>query len=154
MDSLGAGRQIDIYYYAYYLLVIFSLFYIYGWIAQRHPDVVNVQKMTTFCKQHMVACCFCLMVLFVAGCLNYGLRSMTSIDTAQSILNGDVQQYDAEYTAIRAQILENKKDCAISDIQTVPDFFGNLDVQPDPSYWANGAIAAYFGCESVYLNQQ
>lgn len=35
LNSVGAGRQVDMYYYAYYLLFLFIIFYVCGWIRNK-----------------------------------------------------------------------------------------------------------------------
>lgn len=35
MNSVGSGRQVNIYYYSYYIFMSFNIFYIIGWINQK-----------------------------------------------------------------------------------------------------------------------
>ena len=91
------------------------------------------------------------MILFVRGSFSCGIKELTSVDTAINIANGTVQQYDKEYDEINHQLDSGKKDLVIDDFKIIPDFYSKLDIETNPNFWVNDAMAKYFQCETVRL---
>lgn len=58
MNSVGSGRQINIYYYSYYIFMSFNIFYIIGWINQK--DIVRIR--TKNIKKSFSVCTLLLII--------------------------------------------------------------------------------------------
>ena len=151
LSKSGYGRQMNIYYYAYCLFVTLSLFYFYGWIIKKHGNIFNIGNLFKFGKKYAIIICLFLMILFVRGSFSCGIKELTSVDTAINIANGTVQQYDKEYDEINHQLDSGKKDLVIDDFKIIPDFYSKLDIETNPNFWVNDAMAKYFQCETVRL---
>lgn len=149
MSSVGSGRQINIYYYSYYILMSFNIFYIIGWINQK--DIVRIRAKNI---QKSFSVCTLLLIIgvFLCGCLNYGLHNITFVDTLLALKNSTPQTYSAEYLDRISQIKNG--DTTISDIKTVPDFFSPLCIEEDSDFWINKQIARYYDVDKVTLKTE
>ena len=149
MNYIGAGRQVNIYYYAYYLLVLFIIFYLCGWISKQNALQIKAKRIITTAS---TACgLFVIAALFLAGCFEYRYHDLTSVDTALAALDGTVQQYDEEYEAAIEQIKSGEM--YVDDIETVPDFFRALDISDADGFWINTRMAAYYGVDYFYASE-
>lgn len=149
MSSVGSGRQINIYYYSYYILMFFNIFYIIGWINQK--DIVRIRAKNI---QKSFSVCTLLLIIgvFLCGCLNYGLHNITFVDTLLALKNSTPQTYSAEYLDRISQIKNGNT--TISDIKTVPDFFSPLCIEEDSDFWINKQIARYYDVDKVTLKTE
>ena len=149
MSSLGSGRQINIYYYAYYFLFLFVIFYLCGWISRKSAFTISPEKIVT--PVSSVCSILIILVLFGAGCFEYSYHNLTSVDTALAVISGTVYEYDSEYEAALEAITSGET--YVKDIETVPDFFGALDISSEDGYWVNKRIAEYFDIDYFYLDE-
>lgn len=146
MGSVGAGRQRNIYYYSYYLLVIFNIFYICGWFSHN----INFEKV--FFTKYKLLFVVITGLFFTIGCVQYRKNLPTSLDTALAIRNGTVQQYDEEYKKAIEQIKSGNSE--IEEIKTAPAFLGKLGIEKDSedkNFWVNKAISRYYHVDYFYL---
>lgn len=149
MGFAGAGREIDVYYDSYYLLVIFCIFYLCGWMNRNFPQNVPADTARKMIHDRFASASLACLVLFLAGCCGLGVHGMTSFDTAAAIRAKTVNRYDAEYCA-DLQKLETEKDvCRISELRTLPDFFKPLKLQSSPDFWVNQELERYFKIRQV-----
>lgn len=149
MSSVGSGRQINIYYYSYYIFMSFNTFYIIGWINQK--DIVRIR--TKNIQKSFSVCTLLLIIgVFLCGCLNYGLHNITFVDTLLALKNSTPQTYSAEYLDRISQIKNGNT--TISDIKTVPDFFSPLCIEEDSDFWINKQIARYYDVDKVTLKTE
>lgn len=149
MNSVGSGRQINIYYYSYYIFMSFNIFYIIGWINQK--DIVRIR--TKNIQKSFSVCTLLLTIgVFLCGCLNYGLHNITFVDTLLALKNSTPQTYSAEYLDRISQIKNGNT--TISDIKTVPDFFSPLCIEEDSDFWINKQIARYYDVDKVTLKTE
>ena len=149
MNSVGSGRQVNIYYYSYYIFMSFNIFYIIGWINQK--DIVRIR--TKNIQKSFSVCTLLLIIgVFLCGCLNYGLHNITFVDTLLALKNSTLQTYSAEYLDRISQIKNGNT--TISDIKTVPDFFSPLCIEEDSDFWINKQIARYYDVDKVTLKTE
>ena len=149
MNSIGSGRQVNIYYYSYYIFMSFNIFYIIGWINQK--DIVRIR--TKNIQKSFSVCTLLLIIgVFLCGCLNYGLHNITFVDTLLALKNSTPQTYSAEYLDRISQIKNGNT--TISYIKTVPDFFSPLCIEEDSDFWINKQIARYYDVDKVTLKTE
>lgn len=149
MNSVGSGRQVNIYYYSYYIFMSFNIFYIIGWINQK--DIVRIR--TKNIQKSFSVCTLLLTIgVFLCGCLNYGLHNITFVDTLLALKNSTPQTHSAEYLDRISQIKNGNT--TISDIKTVPDFFSPLCIEEDSDFWINKQIARYYDVDKVTLKTE
>ena len=149
MSSTGSGRQTNIYYYSYYLLILFALFYLCGWVAKSKAVRIDPKKIVT--PASVTGCILVLVVLFGMGCFEHSYHNLTSVDTALAVLDGSVYEYDAEYEEAIEQIKSGET--YVEDIETVPDFFGALGISDEDDYWVNRHLAQYYDVDYFYLKE-
>ena len=87
--------------------------------------------------------------LALGGCLIYRLSNITSIEITKALAEGIPQKYSAEYDERIASIKSGNT--AITDIETVPDFFEKFCIESDSKYWVNVQMAEYFGVDEITL---
>lgn len=85
MSSLGGGRQINIYYYSYYFLMLFCMFYLFGFFINNFnlsfgfvgQKMLNPKAITVFL--------LAFFVMFSAACYGSGYKKMSTFEVALAI---------------------------------------------------------------------
>lgn len=155
MSNIGSGRQINIYYYSYYLLITFSFFYLTGWIYQRISDLNGTAPSSKISglgeiiqkKVWIIALIFC--IILCANSYHFGILKMTTFQATKAILSGSLVEYDEQYESLVDNLKSGEGLVEVRDVETVPPFFSNLQLSEDPDFWTNKAIARYFGIEGI-----
>ena len=151
MSSVGSGRQINIYFYSYILMLLFDIFYLSGWISKKYSTTISIDTIKYISNRYTIPIIFIFALLFGAGCLNHGVKEMTSIACTLSLLDGSAKQYDSDVTH-NIKILESETDaCYINEITECPIIFMSVDLSEDNTYWVNRHYANFYDCESVNL---
>ncbi len=140
----GAGRQINIYYYSYYLLVSFNIFYTAGWINRKKLIEIKKEQLK---PAYIISALVLILCLFAGGCIKYGAENLTFIDTTSALSSGTARIYSEDYME-RISELKNGQ-TSISELDTVPDFLTRFDISKNPEYWVNQDMAAYYGLEEI-----
>lgn len=148
MGSPGAGRQIDIYYYSYFLMVWGIMFYCFGWLVHNRElsdGVKRIDKKRITVGYYTVIC-----MALVMGCALH-IREATTLQTASSLLSGEAQQYGREMDEA-FQVLDSESEiCYLADIENRPSFFTRFGLSPDENNWVNTSMAEYFHHEKIVL---
>lgn len=176
MASIGAGRQVNVYYYSFLWLllaeecallglirsirkIIFSHSQAKGNIAAG-SQAANRGRRYSFLSEKKIGHIVRVILfaasglLWFAGACSKGLGSTTSGMVTKSYLAGEVQTYAAEFRKID-QVLENsvqrnEKSVVLPAIPSAPACFEYFDLsKEDPDYWGNRALARYYGLEAV-----
>ena len=149
MGHIGYPRQIDIYYYSYFLLLLFVHFYLFGWIQRNYPLLFNSEVFLNIIRERSfmwvaVICC----VFFVSISSVY--KSTSSVMTTRAIFNGEIQQYNEQYKQI-ITVLENSRgeSVVINDVTVCPAFYSYLFISEDENFWVNKAMEGYFHLKSI-----
>lgn len=149
MNKVGAGRQVDIYYYSYYLLITFNIFYSCGWLNRKSFISFDAKKI----KPTYVLCSLLVLLgVFLCGCLSYGVHAVTFIDTLSALNRGTPQAYSREYLNNIKEIKNGNT--TISEMKTVPDFFAPLLIEENPDFWINKQIARYYDVDKIMLKTE
>lgn len=152
MSNVGAGRQIDIYYYAYYLLILFLTWEV---LLLLHGGCHKREKGEN--PGHGARIIFYLLVcagMWMIAAVQSGIGSTTSGVAMKAYLSGEVQQYKRQFDAVD-EILEQAEktgetEVILPTVPAVPACFENFDIsRDDPGYWSNMAIARYYGLKAV-----
>lgn len=150
MSSSGAGRQINIYYYGYYLMITFCDFYLCGWLGKN--KFINWTTTKDLIKRYFYPIILVMILIFGAGCMEYGIPKLTSIETTIAIVNGTVKKYDEEFRE-RIDVIKTG-DGKIRELETIPVFFGELGITTDNDYWINRSMRRYYGAEELILIEE
>ena len=146
--NVGPDREINIYYYSYYLLIVFCIFYLCGWVNRKYPESMPIGKIYNILHDQFVPIVLSFCLLFLSGCFAYKMINMTSVDTAKAAVEKSVNIYNEEYYADLEKLQKEKDVCKIRDLDA-PDFFGSLSIKESPDYWVNNGMAIYFGVRQV-----
>lgn len=140
--SGGAGRQVNIYYYAFYLFVMFNIFYICGWLNKK--DGITLKANTFNFNKIALSISACLIILIGASALDSAF-----VQTSVGIINGSVQQYDKEYKEIIEMVKAGEPE--IPEISTNPRFFHSLGFH---SSWGINDTISYFGVKPFKVKER
>ncbi len=146
MSNIGAGRQINIYYYSYYLFATLNILYFCGWLSHKEIVAFRAPKKSFFAWFSLI-----LVYVFALGCLVYGFKKLTFFETAFALKNGTPQAYSIEYRKAISEIQAGATE--INDVKTVPSFFSALSIKEDPSFWMNKQIAEYYRVDEIKLKK-
>lgn len=146
----GPGRLINLIYFSYYFLLAGNLLYWTGWLAKR------CEKFRLFISKEpkvlMVLLCF--FVLWVIGLKIYGLQSTNSTSAFLSLAKGEASIYLEENKARWAVYEDNTiLDVEVEDFSVKPRVLYHDDIVEDSTDWRNGAVANFFGKNSVRLKR-
>lgn len=141
MGGPGVGRQVNIYYYSYYLLILFNIFYLSGYAARK--NIINIDTSLVSNAKHLLPTVIILAALFISGCIGVGLDNMTSVKVWNAISSGEAWQYEQEYIELMERI-QNGED-NLHEVYTCP---ANVFFRPlvDRDYVAS-AVAQYYGVD-------
>ena len=149
MRNIGAGRQENIYYYSYVLLMAFNSLYLFGWLSQK--DIIKINE-SNINKNTIVGSIAALVIFFSIGCVSYGLHDITFITTTLALRNNLPQTYDKEYKKVINEIKNGKQE--VVDIKTYPTFFSPLKINKDPNYWINKQISSFYKIDHIKLKDE
>ena len=144
----GPGREVDIYYYSYYLLIAFCIFYLCGWVNRKYPESISVEKISNMIHKEFVPVALLFLMLFLSGCYGYKMINMTSVDTAKAAKQKLVNIYNSEYYEDFEKLQKEKNVCKIRELDA-PDFFNPLSITDSPTEWENISIATFFEIRQV-----
>ena len=148
IGTIGAERQIDIYYYAFILLCFLDWFYWVGWVCRR-LECKKILKLN-----HTIA--FLLFVLFlgITGFISSNYKGMSSISAYRSIRSGKAKTYAAEMDQ-RLNLYHDPaiRDVVVEPISIIPGVLKPDSVQADSNNWQNEAIADFYDKNSVSLSK-
>jgi hypothetical protein len=162
MGDIGAGRQIDIYYYTYLWLVIINVFYCVGWCYRRYkqllesyPIVDNKIQTSVYNKTkcYSVVLLIIIVYLFSAGCHQYGIQKIVSVNATIALKNKSAAQYDKEMQD-RLKIYNDPNiiNAKVQSLSVIPYLFDDdSDITTDPKYWTNGSMSSYYDKNSIVL---
>ncbi len=141
----GGKRQIDMYYYSYYILLTGCTIYMLGWLLRKSPVVIE-----KIMRHHQVIMSIGLLII-VFGIVHGGIDNTNAFKTGNDILSGRAAAYVSEYDSIINSINEQGDICHINDIEQWTNSLENFGIQEDPEDWRNKSLAEYYGKEKIYL---
>lgn len=153
LGYLGAPRQMNNYYFGYIIMVTISTLYFVGWLSKKiKVSSNNVKQLSDADLHQKVIVLIFLLMFFVSGCFNVGVKNVASVSTSWSLLKGETQQYSVEMHE-RINLYENSdiKNVAVKPISKIPDCFMDEPLKSDPDYWTNRSVAKYYNKETVVL---
>ena len=151
MSNIGAGRQVNIYYYSYYIFWVFNIFYACGWFLGKYPTLINDFQLADLSGHFRMQTVLALMIVFVLGSFSYGFWNMTTFKALSAVESGMAEQYDKEYDAI-VDVLESEADVVeIPEVSTTNDFLKKLNLSQNPKASVNSGLAEYYGKSEVHL---
>lgn len=147
MGNVGAERQWNIYYYAYYLLITGLWVYLVGFAATWKKTEKLSEKIVSKKKY-----AYALSAVFLTlGIALYGVQALTGVVTAKSVLSGEARAYDERYYEMLSDIENADGICVtegISDEQA-PKFLSPVYLSEDADFWVNKQMENYFGLEEI-----
>lgn len=148
IGTIGAERQIDIYYYAFVLLCFCNLFYCVGWLCRR----LNWNgKSEPGYSISFIVILFCFLW---AGSLAANYKGMSSISAYRSIQSGKAQAYASEMDERLIMYHDPLiKDVVVKPLSVIPGVLKPDSVQSDSTNWQNVAIADFYDKDSVSLGE-
>lgn len=148
IGTIGAERQIDIYYYAFVLLSFINFFYCIGWLNKRLEWKNKIEP------AYSIPFVLILLLFLWGGCISENYKGMSSISAYRSIKSGKAQAYasemDERLTMYHDPLI---KDVVVKPLSVIPGVLKPDSVQSDSANWQNEAIADFYDKDSVSLSQ-
>lgn len=148
----GAERQIDMYYYSYYMMVALCLTCIITWTSS-----------LTMVKR--IAPQFICIILALTTVASFGIMALEVKEKRFSntnakiiwtdIKSGNAAAWDLQYKEKINEIIAADKECYIEEIDAESNVLPRtgMGISEDPSYWVNDFMAKYYGKDKVYLKK-
>ena len=145
LSSPGAERQIDMYYYSFYLFMATATIYIVGWLNGKfHGKTAVIGKYSKVIV--MVG-----IVIMALGVVTRGIDSINSYKITGDLVRGRASAYTKEYNNIIEQIKSGDDVVYVPEMTQFTNSFDRLYIEEDPSYWVNNAMATYYGKKQIIL---
>ncbi len=144
MSYAGAFRQVNMYYYTYYLLITACLIYVEGF-------AISKLKNKAFSKIAEKRIFGAGVLTIVIGVFIGGVHNLNFLKVSTDILSGDARQYAIEYANVINEIQSQDAICYIEDIHQETNSLAHFDIQTGPDFWINKSLANYFGKEKIIL---
>ena len=151
MSRPGAGRQFDIYYYSYYLTIWGMLFYSCGWLSHNRELSPSAKAFFVSKRNQISICYYVVLTLMVFAGVAFHYQEATSVQTASSLLSGEVQEYCRKMDEIFDILDSNSEVCYAPDVNDRPSFCTSFGHTTDADFWINTAMADYFHHDKVVL---
>lgn len=150
LSKVGGGRQINIYYYSFYWMILVQIFYVFGWINQKMGSkmIINSKTKLELSKYYIIPIVLSFL-LFGIGCVGQ-INEMTTVETSFSILSRESENYDKAYNKIIDELEKPCDICYVDDSSLKSNIYPELQLSNDEKYcWTNEQLAEYFHHKKV-----
>lgn len=156
--TAGAGRQLNIIQWMCYLLILFNLTYIMGYIAKNRPscsDLYNFMEMIVKLFDSKIKIVLVLLICFVM-IFTLNKTTFTSISACRSLVNGEAHKYHSEYME-RYEILSDPSIpfITVEPLSVYPELLTwGEDFSTDSTDWVNITGSFYFRKTWILLEEK
>lgn len=141
----GDTRQIDYYYYGYYILMICCLIYLEGWFIRKFEDKIVLSNILPM----LIAGA----IIIVIGVFVNDYHNLNAYKTLEDITSGNAEKWLQEYNAA-IDILESDEDVVyLHEINEKTNSLDDLYLNEDPEHWINKGLANYYNKKQVNLKK-
>lgn len=155
MSNTGAGRLLNIIYYAYIWGFIVLIYYWVGYFrsaifcTKQQKKVEKSLITNLFNKGNVLLVLFVLVnVMWIFGYHD----NISSYVAFRSLVNGEAKQYKKEMSERYDLYLdEDVKAVKVKPLTVKPKAVFSSDITVNPDYWVNDAVRDYFDKEEVYI---
>lgn len=160
MGYIGAGRQVNIYYYSLYWWLLFTLYYWVHWFKNHRKDLAKQISSISLrsCRGAFFLLCILLMTAGLMASYDplSSLQGLSSGSALTAILDGSAEAFDQAYQE-RLVFLNTPSDvCYVPENLPACTPFPEdplVSSEDDPEYWRNECLADYYGHEKVLLQK-
>ncbi len=156
LGIIGPGRIINLYRYTMYIWLFSNLIYWIGWILRRlheeHPDLtLDIFESR---KNYLIPVMAAEFIILCYAAYFYGGKTITTVSAINSLRTGQARIYREEHLN-RLAVLEDDSasDVCLDSFSNPPYLIHLDDIKDDPDHWLNRDLAAYYGKDSVILNE-
>ena len=149
--DVGGGRIFNIIFLDFLLLLVGNLFYIAGWLCQRHHEGDFVQDSGLEHRNtKLYLLTVCALAAFI-GVLYARINPdyFTSVSAADSLISGEAARYGEETSARTEALASSAPDIQLELLQTQPYLLFFSDISTEPSDWKNLSMARYYQKNSI-----
>lgn len=149
LSNVGAGRQVNIYYYAYYWLIYAQMFYLFGWINKKDFKILNKESIQKISIKYISAFLLLSFVIFGIGCVGQ-IKQMSSVKSLYSVVSGSSKRFDEEYDKILEELEKPGDICYLDDSKLKSDIYLDLSLGNEKEeYWIEKKLARFYHHDKV-----
>lgn len=155
MGSVGALRQVNIYFYGWHLAFMSCLFYVFGWLIHV-KSALKPENVERFWQSHLKKLSAGLAVLFLMGCFYWApgqtIRQTGTVSAAVGLARGQVQRTKRDFLEIESKLQTESGVCRIHDVFVNQNLSAGLGISgEDENSWIAVAMASYYECEAIVV---
>lgn len=147
MGNFGAGRLLNVVYFAFTLLAFVNVFYLCGWLQEKLVPVDRSGEEIGLSKSWVcTACCLFVGLLLTSG------NEAGAFYSVGLLASGEAKIYSDEANE-RAEILQNSagEDVVVAPYSELPPLLYLEDITDNKKDWRNRNVKNFYDLSSVRL---
>lgn len=150
MATTGPPRLVCMIYYLYYVIILFDLIYLMGWIRKKEFSLFKKFEEKNHFKTKILWCFACF-ILFIGTLGIRGVKFTNPVLAALEIKNGNAEAFRQE-NLDRFELLNNEElEIVILEDFKVKPYVIYLSELEDEDNYKNRELAVYYGKQAVKL---
>lgn len=146
VGNIGAGRQQNIYYYSYIIILALESRLLAGCLQGVLRNNKRAERNSKYVSGIFLAAAIVLCIW------HYDVNLTTSAQVHAALKNGSLERYSLAYDTMLEQLEQAQgsgADVVVNRISSTPLIFEGLQLEDDTDGWVNIAMARYYGLGSI-----
>ena len=146
VGNIGAGRQQNIYYYSYIIILALESRLLAGCLQGVLRNNKRAERNSKYVGGIFLAAAIVLCIW------HYDVNLTTSAQVHAALKNGSLERYNLAYDTMLERLKQAQgsgADVVVNRISSTPLIFEGLQLEDDTDGWVNIAMARYYGLGSI-----
>lgn len=165
MATEGAGRELDIIFYSYVILLVFNITNVFLWalnlkdgkLKKSLIEMSDKYKTNKYGKS-LITLVFIAAIVFTninIGKMKIDFDKMTTISAVHSLITGEAKRYSSENDYRHEMLMKDDRNIEFLPFNNRPYLLFYSDLSEDKDYlWSNVAITKYYEKDSVVIKSK
>ncbi|MDD6547568.1 DUF6056 family protein [Blautia massiliensis (ex Durand et al. 2017)] len=152
VGNIGAGRQQNIYYYTYLILLSAECWLVTSCLK----NLIREEKWKSVRKRLLLVDSLLLAAAALITAMRFDFSLTTSGQASAALRDGSLETYAAAYDTMSEQLEQTQgsgADVVVDSITSTPVIFEGLQLEDEPDGWVNVAMARYYGLGSIRTSE-
>lgn len=151
LHSIGPERTQNVYYWSAIMLHLCNFVYWAGWLQKKIEKRGGNFRILENGKWYCYHFCLCAALLFLL-LEQVDISGTTTFTVMESVLSGEARQWKIEMDA-QKEILRDPQvmDVVLEPLTVHPELLYVDDMDPDPTFWVNQAMAQWYQKNSIVM---